>query len=111
MLLRQALSILSKASPYAVKTLTHDNQKSDFDKYKNYLYIETDIEKDVGQALATASKNDIIFVCGSSGDGKSEILVTDYSNGGRIHVFEYAGNGVLEMVWSSPDWVGEEHTR
>lgn len=75
MQLRQALSILSKASPFAVKTLAHENQKSDFDVYKNYLYIETDIEKDVERALASANNKDIIFLCGSSGDGKSEILV------------------------------------
>ncbi|MFC2083670.1 LamG-like jellyroll fold domain-containing protein [Bacteroidota bacterium] len=35
-------------------------------------------------------------------DGKVEILATDYSNGGRINVFEYNGNGQLELVWSSP---------
>ncbi|MFC2083776.1 FG-GAP-like repeat-containing protein [Bacteroidota bacterium] len=36
------------------------------------------------------------------GDGKVEIIATDYTNGGRVHVFEYAGEGVLELVWSSP---------
>jgi hypothetical protein len=35
------------------------------------------------------------------GDGKPEILVTEYSNGGRVHVFEVAGNDLLEHVWSS----------
>ncbi|MCF6269517.1 MAG: FG-GAP-like repeat-containing protein [Melioribacteraceae bacterium] len=45
------------------------------------------------------------------GDGKAEILATDYSGGGRIHAFEYAGNGVLEMVWSSPLGLGENHLR
>ncbi len=35
-------------------------------------------------------------------DGKNEILVTDYSNGGRVHVLEYNGTGALELVWSSP---------
>lgn len=34
-------------------------------------------------------------------DGKPEILVTDYSNNGRVHVLELNGN-VLEVVWSSP---------
>lgn len=34
-------------------------------------------------------------------DGKAEILATDYSNGGRVHVLEY-NSGVLEVVWSSP---------
>lgn len=36
------------------------------------------------------------------GDGKPEILATDYSNGGRVHVFEYADSETLELVWSSP---------
>lgn len=35
-------------------------------------------------------------------DGKNEILATDYSNGGRVHVFELQEDGVLELVWSSP---------
>ncbi len=35
-------------------------------------------------------------------DGKNELLATDYSNGGRVHVFELADGGVLELVWSSP---------
>jgi hypothetical protein len=34
-------------------------------------------------------------------DGKAELLATDYSNGGRVHAFEY-NNGKLELVWSSP---------
>jgi hypothetical protein len=34
-------------------------------------------------------------------DGKPEILLTDYSNKGRVHVFELSGN-TLELVWSSP---------
>ncbi len=36
------------------------------------------------------------------GDGKPEIIGTDYSNGGRVHVFEYVDNETLELVWSSP---------
>jgi hypothetical protein len=33
-------------------------------------------------------------------DGKQEILATDYSNNGRVHVFEWNGSA-LELVWSS----------
>ncbi|MBN2572786.1 MAG: T9SS type A sorting domain-containing protein [Ignavibacteriales bacterium] len=36
------------------------------------------------------------------GDGNPEVLATDYSNGGKVHVFEYLGNDTLELVWSSP---------
>jgi hypothetical protein len=35
-------------------------------------------------------------------DGKPEIMVTDYANGGRVHVFEFKPPSTLELVWSSP---------
>ncbi len=35
------------------------------------------------------------------GDGKREVIATDYQNGGRVHVLELNGE-VLELVWSSP---------
>jgi len=35
-------------------------------------------------------------------DGKPEIVATDYSNGGRVHVFEFKAPNILELVWSSP---------
>lgn len=71
--LKHALSILSKSSPYAVST----ERKSAHDtlaRYKDYIYVETDIEADFKKALTTLKSGDIIFLCGSSGDGKSEIL-------------------------------------
>jgi hypothetical protein len=34
-------------------------------------------------------------------DGKPEVIATDYSNNGRVHVMEVNGNN-LEIVWSSP---------
>lgn len=36
------------------------------------------------------------------GDGKQEILATDYGNGGRVHMLEMNAAGQLEVVWSSP---------
>lgn len=36
------------------------------------------------------------------GDGKIEFLVTDYSNGGRVHVLELTPPNTLQLVWSSP---------
>lgn len=74
---KQALSILSKSSPYAVSTEREQNQ-DDLAKYKRYIYIETKIEADFKIVLLSAKPNQIIFLCGSSGDGKSEIL-TRYS--------------------------------
>ena len=35
-------------------------------------------------------------------DGKYEVIVTDYENGGKVHVFECTGNNTYEWVWSSP---------
>ena len=35
------------------------------------------------------------------GDGKPEILVTNYSDGGRIFVYEVIGNDRMELVWVS----------
>jgi DNA phosphorothioation-dependent restriction protein DptF len=76
--LRQALGVLSKSSPYAVSTEHSDLISSDLDNFKSYLYIETDIEKDFRQLIENLSEKKIIFLCGSSGDGKSEIM-TRYS--------------------------------
>lgn len=75
--LRQALSILSKSSPFAVST----EREANFDAlqtYKEHIYIETDIESAFYQKLTSAHPRQLIFLCGSSGDGKSEIL-TRYS--------------------------------
>lgn len=75
--LLDALSLLSKSSPYAVST---ERSKDDvrLSTYKNYIYIETPIEEDFRKALFQSKQGDIVFLCGSSGDGKSEIL-TRYS--------------------------------
>lgn len=80
MLLSEALSVLSKSSPYAVSTEKNKDPASRLDNFKDYLYIETSIEKDFLTLLDSLSmvSNKIIFLCGSSGDGKSEIL-TRYS--------------------------------
>lgn len=80
MRLRDVLSVLSRSSPYAVKTSKVIDPNNPLDAIKGYLYIETDIEKDFHDELKSLSYGDkkIIFLCGSSGDGKSEIL-TRYS--------------------------------
>jgi hypothetical protein len=38
-------------------------------------------------------------------DGKPEVIATDYSNNGRVHVMEINGDN-LEIVWSSPKIYG-----
>lgn len=73
---KSVLSVLSKSSPYAVSTERATALSADLDAVKKYLYVPTDIEKDLENRLECLSSNDknIIFLCGSSGDGKSEIL-------------------------------------
>ena len=71
--LRKALSVLSKSSPYAVATAS-ELEGTEFDELKKCLYVETDIEKSFKKKLNNIQPNEIIFLCGSSGDGKSEIL-------------------------------------
>lgn len=71
--LRQALSVLAKSSPHSVSTLG-ERKKDIYDNLKHYLYIEQDIEKAFADLLKSAQPGDVIFLCGSSGDGKTEIL-------------------------------------
>jgi hypothetical protein len=53
---------------------------------------------DAGRGVWVADNPDL------DGDGKPEVLVTSYQNGGRVFVFEVAGNDTLEFVWSSKSW-------
>lgn len=68
------LTALSKASPQAVytpKDLSDYEPKTIFD----YLYIVTPIEKHYKEILGKYRESKIvIFLCGSSGDGKSAII-------------------------------------
>ncbi len=53
--------------------------------------------KDIGSAARGSwVANDI------DGDGRPELILTDYSGGGRVHVFEAVGEDSVEMVWTSP---------
>ncbi|MCF6243870.1 MAG: DNA phosphorothioation-dependent restriction protein DptF [Sulfurovum sp.] len=65
---------LSKSSPQAVfttKKITDSGDGTIFD----YLYIETEIEKYYKKVLSDyRESNAIVFLCGSSGDGKSAII-------------------------------------
>jgi hypothetical protein len=53
------------------------------------------IDADAGRGVWVAHDPDL------DGDGKPEILVTDYSNGGRIFVYEVVGDDQIEFVWAS----------
>ena len=88
---RTALSVMSKSSPYAVSTERNTALSTDLDEVKKYLRLTTDIETDFEKALKSLSSTDkkIIFLCGSSGDGKSEILTKyskDYESRADFHL-------------------------
>ncbi|URQ61316.1 DNA phosphorothioation-dependent restriction protein DptF [Pantoea alhagi] len=71
--LRQALGVLAKSSSFSVTTETH-RQQDVFDELKAQLFVKQEIEEELQRYLDTATSGEIIFLCGSSGDGKSEIL-------------------------------------
>ena len=74
---KRLLDSLSRASAQAVSTLGHGSEETE--GLKRYLYIETAIEHDFQKHLdSNLSSTAIIFLCGSSGDGKSEILKRYY---------------------------------
>ncbi|WP_349618332.1 DNA phosphorothioation-dependent restriction protein DptF [Azotobacter salinestris] len=67
------IGTLARSSAQAVSTLARSSDE--IERFKDYLYIETDIEKMFISALeSTHDSRAIIFLCGSSGDGKSELL-------------------------------------
>ena len=75
MSLKQLIDTLSRSSAQAVSTLGNAGSNA----VKEYLYIKTDIETAFQEAILQAtSREKIIFLCGSSGDGKSEILTRYY---------------------------------
>lgn len=71
--LRKALGVLAKSSSFSVTTVTN-RQKDDFDRLKGQLFVKQEIENELQGYLDVAKPGEIIFLCGSSGDGKSEIL-------------------------------------
>ncbi|QIQ71998.1 DNA phosphorothioation-dependent restriction protein DptF [Pseudomonas coronafaciens] len=78
MTLRKALSVLAKSSPFSVSTVS-ERQDDCFDVLKEKLYVKQQIESDFADLLGSLKNNEIIFLCGSSGDGKSEILTRYYN--------------------------------
>jgi DNA phosphorothioation-dependent restriction protein DptF len=85
---KRLLDTLARSSAQAVTTLGQGQKEQD--ELKNYLYVETEIEKDFRRLLESNPTQDtVIFLCGSSGDGKSEILkryYENYSNKFRFHL-------------------------
>ncbi|QQK71683.1 DNA phosphorothioation-dependent restriction protein DptF [Pectobacterium versatile] len=71
--LRKALGVLAKSSSFSVTTVTH-RQKDELDQLKEQLFVKQEIETELQRYLDITKPGEIIFLCGSSGDGKSEIL-------------------------------------
>ncbi len=88
---KSVLSVLSKSSPYAVTTERDSSSQNIFDEVKKRLYIEMPIEGKVNAVISSMSpsKPEVLFLCGSSGDGKSEILTSckkTYSTRAKFHL-------------------------
>lgn len=85
------IGILARSSAQAVSTL-HLQQTSAGSQIevaaKEYLYVATPVESELlKQIEANRDKKVIIFLCGSSGDGKSEILTRYYRKYGNEFLF------------------------
>lgn len=73
----EALQVLSKSSSYAVSTENkYKDPDSYLDKLKMDLYVKMPIEDEINSAINAIKSGDnkVVFLCGSSGDGKSELL-------------------------------------
>ncbi|WP_321463431.1 DNA phosphorothioation-dependent restriction protein DptF [uncultured Vibrio sp.] len=91
MRLQEALSVMSKSSPYAVSTERSELNKSYLDEVKDYLYIDMPIARDVEKIISgfSVDRPEVLFLCGSSGDGKSELLTEckkRYSTRANFHL-------------------------
>lgn len=71
----EALSVLSKSSSFAVST--ESDRDLELSKIKSDLYVAMPIEEDLFSLLGQLNSNSkqVIFLCGSSGDGKSELML------------------------------------
>lgn len=88
MRLREVLGVLSKSSPYAVSTeKKYQTPAHELDQVKRDLYVAMPIEDAVYNAVEKVNYEvgQIFFLCGSSGDGKSELLI-QAKNRAKTHV-------------------------
>ena len=86
--LTKALSVLAKSSPFSVTTVS-DRKRDELDELKSWLFVQQEIETDLRKLITSLEGRVIVFLCGSSGDGKSEILTrcfNDYSHRFDFHL-------------------------
>lgn len=106
--LQEALGVLSRSSKYSVSTLRTDNTVDELQALKDHLYITPDIQNDFEQALSQAESNDIICLCGSSGDGKSEILTQLYKKFNHLVEFHLDATHSKSQHKSAIDCLNEK---
>ncbi len=58
--LRNALNVLAKSSSFSVTTVT-ERKKDEFDKLKEQLFVQQEIESDLQRYLDRADDGEIIF--------------------------------------------------
>lgn len=79
---KRLLDTLARSSAQAVTTLSQRQEEQD--ELKKYLYVKADIEEDFLALLESGlSAGSVVFLCGSSGDGKSELLSRHYGTYGK----------------------------
>jgi len=68
----------------------------------NWTQAATDGPNDYLRADSTFNQfvRDMVVGSDLDQDGKPEIILTDYKDGGRIHVFEVVGNDSIQEVWT-----------
>ncbi|MGL5008009.1 MAG: DNA phosphorothioation-dependent restriction protein DptF [Plesiomonas sp.] len=104
--LRKALGVLAKSSSFSVKTTS--NRKLDvYDDLKEYLYIKPEIEFEFEKFLSNLKKGECVFLCGSSGDGKSELLSRSYEKYSNRYTFHLDATHSFSPYQSAIDALNE----
>jgi DNA phosphorothioation-dependent restriction protein DptF len=84
----ELIETLSKGSATAVTTL--ESNVAELNALKEYLYVQTPVEAALRAEIDRHLKTPrVIFVCGSSGDGKSELfrrIHANYAHKVRFHL-------------------------
>jgi ABC-type uncharacterized transport system fused permease/ATPase subunit len=84
----ELIETLSKGSATAVTTL--ESNVAELNALKEYLYVQTPVEQALRSEIDRNLKSPrVIFVCGSSGDGKSELfrrIHASYAKKVRFHL-------------------------
>lgn len=97
------------AGAYTVKLTVTGTGGSDTKARTNYINVKSqpgeskfiEIASDSPGDALNSLPRDVYAGCDLDKDGKKEILVTNYADGGKVHVFEVIGDNKIELVWSS----------